>query len=112
MVTSMCWTKAASVTCCAQTREVSEEEGASSTFEDIPEEPEDPLDHGFFGLFDEVDSMMGRHRRPRGAARSVSMDLRTKPGYPRSRSACNASFHHPLSYLTVVCCYWLLNPSN
>ncbi|KAL3156916.1 hypothetical protein ABBQ38_001178 [Trebouxia sp. C0009 RCD-2024] len=70
-------------------REASEEEGASSTFEDIPEEPEDPLDHGFFGLFDEVDSMMGRHRRPRGAARSASMDPRTKPGYPRSRSMSN-----------------------
>ena len=68
-------------------REVSEEEGASSApaFENIPEEPEDALDQGFFGLFDEVDSMMGRHRHSRRPARTTSLDSRSKPGHPRSR---------------------------
>ena len=66
---------------------MSEEEGASSApaFEDIPEEPEDALDLGFFRLFDEGDSMMGRHRHSRRPARTVSMDSRSKTGYPRTR---------------------------
>lgn len=68
-------------------REVNEEEGASSApaFEDIPEEPEDALDRGFFRMFDEGDSMMGRHRHSRRPARTVSMDSRSKAGYPRTR---------------------------
>lgn len=68
-------------------REVSEEDGASSApaFEDIPEEPEDDLVHSFFGMFDEVDGMMGRHRHSRRLARSATMDARSKSGYPRTR---------------------------
>lgn len=68
-------------------REASEEEGASSApaFEDIPEESEDALDWGIFRLFDEGDSMMGRHRHSRRPARTASMDSRSKAGYLRTR---------------------------
>ena len=70
-------------------RETNEEEGVSAApaFEDIPEEPEDALDRGFFGMFDEVDSMMGRHRRPRRVTRSVSLDPRGSSGHLKSRWA-------------------------
>ncbi|DBA92139.1 hypothetical protein WJX77_008470 [Trebouxia sp. C0004] len=60
----------------------------ANSVEDIPEEPEDALDRGFFGLFDEVDSMMGRHRHSRRPATPVTLDQR-RSGHIRSRSLSN-----------------------
>ena len=65
----------------------------------IPEEPDDALDRGFFGLFDEVDSMMGRHRHAGRPTRPLTMDQR-KSGSFRSRwevyvDTCSPVFPDP-----------------
>ena len=69
--------------CCRETVDGEQVKRALSV-EDIPEEPEDALDRGFFGLFDEVDSMMGRHRHSRRPAPPVTLDHR-RSGHGRSR---------------------------
>ena len=70
---------------CREPMENGHEKSAPSV-EDIPEEPEDVLSNSWFGLFDEVDSMMGRHRHTRRPQRTPSLDHPT-PGHVRSRSA-------------------------
>ena len=68
-------------------RDTSEEERATATVVTdypVPEESDDDLGGGFFGLFDETDGMMGRRRRSQRPPRP-GLIAPGRAGHVRSR---------------------------